>query len=106
MPLSIFKSSGRASAVCGMAVEANRRPTINIVPRRIKPSEILVAHDGYGSNDTTAAGNTRFHRFPIRVQHWASVNWSQSAPAEGNPCVFKQFQSSGGRAGVPQVAQP
>jgi hypothetical protein len=36
IPLNIFKISGRASAVCGMAVEANRRPTINIVPRRIK----------------------------------------------------------------------
>jgi len=76
----------------GMAVEANRRPTINIVPRRIKPSEILVAHDGCGSNDTTAPGNTRFPRFPIRVQDWGSVNWSQNAPAEGNPCVFKRFQ--------------
>jgi hypothetical protein len=38
MPLNIFRSSGRASAVCGMAVEAKRRPTISIVPRRIKDS--------------------------------------------------------------------
>jgi hypothetical protein len=42
IPLSIFKISGRASALCGMAVEASRRPTINIVPRRIRiPSEAI-----------------------------------------------------------------
>jgi len=44
IPLSIYKSSGRASAVGGIAVEASRRPTINIVARRIRmPSETSVA---------------------------------------------------------------
>ena len=69
MPLRIFKNSGRASAAGGgMAVEASKRPTTNIVPRRMTALRSIGRPRDGGSDDITAPGNPRFPPSPIRVQ--------------------------------------
>src|SRR5207244_680232 len=93
IPLSMLKINGRASALCGMAVEASRRPTINIVPRRITLTlrGDWSPHDGDGSDGTTTPGNTGFLPFSIRVQDWPASFGLKAAPPEGKPCVLKRF---------------
>jgi len=80
--------------VGGMAVEANRRPTINIVPRRIKDTL-----RNYWS-PTTARARTIQRRqgtpgslgsqsvYKIGQRHLVS----KRPPPEGKPCVLKRFQ--------------